>query len=108
VTFLPDSTRIAVAAGSHLYLVDAHGVAKPVRVKTRFRAVTAVAAAPGGRAVLVGGKPGAVEVFDPGTGSARAAYDFGLGIVHALAVAPDGLTFAAAGETGLVVCDATW
>jgi WD40 repeat protein len=108
VAFLPGGSRVAVGAGSHLYLIDVSGTSKLVRVKTRFRAVTAVAAAPDGRAVLVGGKPGAVEVFDPATGSVRAAYDFGLGIVHALAVAPDGLTFAAAGETGLAVCDLDW
>jgi hypothetical protein len=55
--------------------------------------------------VFVGGKPDGVEVYDPETGRLRVRYDFGLGGVHAVAVAPDGLTFAVAGDDGLGVFD---
>lgn len=75
-------------------------------MKTGSRVVTELAAFPSGRAVAAGGKPGRVEVIDSATGERRAAYDFGLGGVHAVAVAPNGLTFAVAGEDGLAVCDA--
>ena len=44
-------------------------------------------------------------MYDPDTGSLRVRYDFGLGGVNAVAVAPDGLTFAAAGDDGLAVFD---
>jgi WD40 repeat protein len=44
-------------------------------------------------------------VYDPQTGALRVRYDFGLGSVHAIAVAPDGLTFAVAGDDGLAVFD---
>jgi hypothetical protein len=46
-------------------------------------------------------------VFDV-TGPApvrRAAFDFEIGGVHGLAVAPDGLTFAVAGDRGLMLGD---
>jgi hypothetical protein len=64
-----------------------------------------VATAADGRAVFVGGKPQGVEVYDPETGALRVRYDFGLGGVHAMAIAPDGFTFAVAGDDGLAVFD---
>lgn len=106
VAFLPGSTAAVVAAGSYLYVVDATTPGKPRKVKTASRVLTCVAAFPGGRSVVAGGKPGGVEVFDAATGAVRAAYDFELGGVFGVAVAPDGLTFAVAGERGLAVCDA--
>ena len=74
-------------------------------MKTGFRTVAAVATSADGRAVFVGGKPGGVEVYDARTGALRVRYDFGLGGVHAVAVASDGFTFALAGDDGLAVCD---
>ncbi|WP_439631789.1 WD40 repeat domain-containing protein [Gemmata sp.] len=106
VAFLPGSAGAVVAAGSYLYLVDAAKPGKPRKIKTASRVLTCAAAFPGGRSVVAGGKPGGVEVFDAATGTVRAAYDFELGGVFGVAVAPDGLTFAVAGERGLVVCDA--
>ena len=90
-----------------IYLVDPTGNRKPVKVKSGSRAVTALAPTPDGRTLLVGGKPGRVEVFDlSGPAPARrAAFDFDVGGVYGLAVAPDGLTFAVAGDKGLLVCD---
>jgi WD40 repeat protein len=107
VTFLPADGRCVIAAGSFVHLVDPSGNRKPVKVKSESRVVTAVAPTPDGRGLLVGGKPGRVEVFDL-TGPAparRTAFDFAVGGVHGLAVAPDGLTFAVAGDKGLLVCD---
>jgi WD40 repeat protein len=69
--------------------------------------VVAIAASPDGKTVLVGGRPGTVEVYDTTTRAKTATYDFDIGGVHSLAYAPDGLTFAAAGDRGLVICDAT-
>jgi hypothetical protein len=106
VAFLPGTADAVVAAGSYLYVVNAARAGRRRRIKTGFRVLTSVAAFPDGRAVVAGGKPGAVEVFDPIGGVRRAEYDFGLGGVYGVAVAPDGLTFAVAGEKGLVVCDA--
>jgi WD40 repeat protein len=107
VAFLPSDGRCVIAAGSYVHLVHPTGARKPVKVKSESRAVTAVAPTPDGRGLLVGGKPGRVEVFDL-TGPAparRTAFDFDVGGVHGLAVSPDGLTFAVAGDKGLLVCD---
>lgn len=105
VAYLPGSSQAVVGVNSALYFVDATTRTKPRRVKTGFRTITAVDAAADGRAVFVGGKPGGVEVYDPEGGTLRVRYDFGLGGVHAVAVAPDGVTFAVAGDDGLALFD---
>jgi WD40 repeat protein len=105
VTFLPADGRAAIAAGSFVHLIDPRDERRAVKVKTGSRVVTGLAATPDGGSLLVGGK--VVEVFDV-TGPVpvrQAAFDFNLGVVHGLAVAPDGLTFAVAAEKGLMVAD---
>jgi WD40 repeat protein len=108
VAFLPTGDVAVVAAGSFLHCVGTTAARKLWKVKTGLRVLTAVAASPDGRVVLAGGTPKAVEVYDAATGARLAAYDFGVGSVHALAFAPDGLTFAVAGYEGLAVCDAAF
>ena len=107
VTFLPSDGRCVIAAGSFVHLVDPSGNRKPVKFKSGSRVVTALAPLPDGGGLLVGGKPGRVEVFDLAepTPVRRTEFDFEVGGVHGLAVAPDGLTFAIAGDRGLLVCD---
>jgi WD40 repeat protein len=106
VAFVPGAELAVVASNSFLYFVNPVRQEKPARVKTGARVVAAVAASPDGKTVLVGGRPGSVEVYDAATRARKTTYDFGIGALNALAYAPDGLTFAAAGDTGLVVCDA--
>lgn len=105
VALVPGGPLAVVGVNSALVFLDATAVRKTRRVKTGFRTVTAVAPTPDGRAVIVGGKPGGVEVYDADAGTLRVRYDFGLGGVNAVAVAPDGLTFAVGGDDGLAVFD---
>ena len=106
VAFVSGADLAAVASNSFILFVNPAREAKPTRVKTGSRTVVALAASPDGKVVLAGGRPGAVEVYDVASRARKASYDFGIGGLHALAFAPDGLTFAAAGDDGLVVCDA--
>ncbi|HEX4610292.1 MAG TPA: hypothetical protein VH092_19030, partial [Urbifossiella sp.] len=104
-TFVPGADLAVVASGRFLYFINPVRADRPRRVKTGGR-ISCLAASPDGRVVLAGGRQGAVEVYDTASRGRTTAYDFGLGGLHALAFAPDGLTFAAAGDKGLVVCDA--
>jgi WD40 repeat protein len=99
------SALAVVASNSFFYLVCPWQQEKPVRLKSAIRAITALAVSPDGQTVLVGGRPGLIEVYDTASRVKKTTYEFGLGGVHALAYAPDGLTYAAAGDKGLVVCD---
>lgn len=105
VAFVPGSSMAVVGVNPALYFVDASVRKKPQKVKTGFRKIAAVATSADGKAVFVGGKPDGIEVYAPETGSLRVRYEFGLGGVHAIAVAPDGLTFAVAGDKGLAMFD---
>lgn len=105
--FLLDDA-LAVASNSYLYFLDPRRSTPdgqlPEHVRSGIRAVTALALSPDGRLLLAGGKP-TVECYDVATRTRRAAFDFEVGTVHALAFAPDGCTFAVAGQNGLLVCD---
>jgi WD40 repeat protein len=61
--------------------------------------------APDGRTLATGGTNRIVTFYDPFTGQCRAEYNFGVGGIHSLAFASDGLTLAVAGRLGLVVVD---
>jgi WD40 repeat protein len=105
VAFIPGSDFAAVASNSYLYLLNSTRIEKAKRVKTGLRVVTGVVVSPDGRTLFAGGKPGSVEVYDVASLTRTTTFDFGIGGVHSLAIAPDGLTFAVAGDKGLLVCD---
>jgi WD40 repeat protein len=107
VAFVPGADLAVVGSNSFLDFMNPIRKEKPTRLKTRVRTIMALAVSPDGKTVLVGGKPGAVEVYEVAGRTRITTYDFGIGGVHSLAFAPDGLTFAAGGDKGLVVCDAS-
>lgn len=78
---------------------------KPTGIKTSLRTILSVALSPDGKLILVGGKPVAIEVYDTEARVRTTTYDLGIGGTYSLALAPDGLTFAAGGDLGLVICD---
>ena len=110
LAFVPPGDTAVVAAGSFLHFLCTTEVRKPRKVKTGLRSVSCVAVTPDGRCVLAGGGTGGgvkrLEVYYAESGAPRTAYDFGVGSVYGVAVAPDGLTVAVAGHEGLAVCDA--
>ena len=106
VAVVSQGRRVVVAVNSFLMDGDTAGGAKPRRVKTGMRTVTALAVSPDGRTLLAGGRPGLVERYDAERLALLGAFEFELGGVNSLAFAPDGFTFAVGGEDGLAVCDA--
>lgn len=106
IAFADGGRTAIIAAGSYMHCTDLQSLkAKPVKMKTGIRIVTALAVSPDGRSLLAGGKPGTVELYEGESRTLRRTYDFGIGGVHALAMSPDGLTFAIAGDKGLIRCD---
>jgi WD40 repeat protein len=105
VAFVPGADLAVVGSNSFLFFVNPVRQEKPQKVKTGVRIVSALAVSPGGGTLLAGGRPGAVEVYDVASRTRVRVYDFPIGGVHAVAFAPDGQTFAVAGDDGLVVAD---
>jgi WD40 repeat protein len=105
VTYVSGADLAVIACGACVYFVNPVRKDKVTRLRTGIRTVAALAASPDGKTILVGGRPGMIEVYDTLTRTKKTTYDFGIGCVHSLAFAPDGLTFAASGDSGLVVCD---
>jgi WD40 repeat protein len=106
VAFVPGADLAVVGQNGFLFFVNPVRSEKPKKLKTGLRNVTALAVSPDGSTLLAGGKPGTVEVYDMPSRTRTRVYDFPVGGVHAVAFAPDGLTFAVAGDQGLVVADA--
>ncbi len=105
IAFIPPDDTLVVASSSKLQFVATTAKSKPKRIKTSLRSVTSLAVSQDGRLLIVGGKPAGVEVYDLRTMALDRTFDFGIGGVHGVAIAPDGLTFAVAGDQGLVVAD---
>ncbi len=106
LTCHPGMKLLAAGVGADAVLLPLRKEPGPVVVcRGHGDEVRAVAFTPDGGTVLGGGAGGQVAVWDAATGSERARFDWGTGPVNALAVAPDGLTAAAAGDAGLVVFD---
>ena len=76
---MPGAELAVVGTNSFLDFMNPVRKEKPTRLKTGVRTILAVAVSPDGRTVLVGGKPGAIEVYDVAGHTRTTAYDFGIG-----------------------------
>jgi hypothetical protein len=101
--FSPDGRLLATLAGKSAWLWDV-ATHRPL---TRFRAfqryAEALAFHPAGRLLGVGGRDGEVRLLDTSDLRQVACLDWGVGAVHDLAFAPDGMTVAAAGQNNALV-----
>jgi WD40 repeat protein len=77
---------------------------EPVRVWTAINdPLCALTFSPDGRLLLAGTYHGRCVFHDPLAGEQRTVFDWGIGKIHSVEFAPDGLTCAAGGEKGQVV-----
>jgi WD40 repeat protein len=100
----------AVARGRDVglwYYDESHRGYRRRRVLRYGETVRAIAFTPDGQSLLVGGDDWTVHVHDVATGQKRTGFNWRLGPVHALAVAPDGMTAAVSGRdrTGILLWD---
>jgi WD40 repeat protein len=98
-----DGRWLAGARGRGVALWDLTQLGPEVRRERTFKVgdqVNAVALTPDGRTLLAGGDDWTVHVWDVSSGQKRTDYNWRLGQVVALAMAPDGMTAAVSGRKG--------
>jgi WD40 repeat protein len=100
----PDGSRIAFAQEEFVAVLD-RGRDKTPRTWRGHSAAIRDTAFADAHTLLSASADGEVRTWDVVTGAELSGYDFAIGEVYCLAVAPDGLTAAAGGEHGIAVWD---
>jgi WD40 repeat protein len=110
IAFSPDGTTLAAAAGAVVVLWDyQHPDEKPPAVSNRRRlrghtgTVRSMAFASDGRTMTTVATDGTLRVWDTREAFELSSLDAGVGPLHGLAIAPDGMTVAVGGERGDIV-----
>jgi WD40 repeat protein len=97
--FSPDSRTLAVVNGKDVFLHPADSDVPRVTLPHPKQA-NQVAFTPDGRRILSTCHDGLLRIWDTATGQHITSFDWGIGQTTAVAVSPDGLTAAAAGQKG--------
>jgi WD domain, G-beta repeat len=103
LVYSPDGTRVAIANGQKAFLLTADKLTPVAELAGHAKQVNALAFTPGGQRLLSAGHDGAIRLWAAEDGRPVKAFDWGIGPVTAVAVAPDGLTAAVAGKSGQIV-----
>ncbi len=101
LAYSPDGRTLAVANGKIVHLLPADSDV-PRFTLVHPKQANAVAFTPDGRRMLSTCHDGQLRIWDPATGQLLSGYDWGIGQTTAVAVSPDGLTAAAAGQKGQI------
>ena len=102
LSYSPDGGTLAAVNAKTVFLLPPD-LSVPRHTLAHPKQVNAVAFTPDGRHLLTTCQDAAVRVWDAATGKVVTSYDWNVGATTAVAVAPDGLTAAAAGQKGQVV-----
>jgi WD40 repeat protein len=103
VAFSPDGATLAVATDKTIALWNPATAHAWARLEGHVREVTSLAFTPDGTGLLSGALDRSVRFWDVASGRLRRSYGWPTGKVFAVAVSPDGLTAAAAGEAPEIV-----
>jgi WD40 repeat protein len=99
----PNGSFIAAADSTRINLFDTGTGEKRELPKSHRKMVWSVAVSPDSKWVLSGAKDGIVCLWEASSGRLLASYDWGIGTVHHVCFAPDGMTAAVGGHEGTVV-----
>lgn len=107
IAFSPDGTTLAAAIGNVVDLWDYRHVEEKLPVVSRRRqlcghtdAVQSLAFSPDGRTIVTASLDGTLRIWDARQTFERSCLDPGVGPLHCLALAADGMTVAVGGEGG--------
>ncbi len=107
VAFSPDGTTLAASIGNVVDFWDyQHSedklpiVSKRRRLLGHTRAVQSLAFAPDDRTIITASLDGTLRIWDARESFERSCLDPGIGPLHCMALAPDGMTVAVGGESG--------
>src|SRR5262249_6168377 len=107
LAFSDDGRLLAAAEGSRVQIWDMNTLTNVAALKGHEKQVWSVVFAPSSSvlhgAILSGSQDGTIRVWDLGSARERAALNWSMGVVRALAIAPDGMTAVAGGENGSIV-----
>jgi WD40 repeat protein len=103
LAFHPDGRRLAVGVGKRLTILNLQTMNEVAEVRAAKKPFRGGAFTPDGRLLLTAGNEEAVQVWETTTWKQTAGYDWDVGAVLCVAVAPHGMTAAAAGKGGPVV-----
>ena len=76
---------------------------RPLLLRGHALLVRAIGFLPGGATILTAGMDGTARLWDANTGNELRVFDWGIGKIRVAAISPDGLTCAAAGDSGQIV-----
>jgi WD40 repeat protein len=105
VAYDPDGRTLAFAVRSRVTLWDTAAGQSHVILKGHEKVINSITFGPDSRTLVSGSNDGTVRVWDVASGRQVTAYDWQIGQVHAVAVAPDGMRAAAGGDGPIVVWD---
>jgi WD40 repeat protein len=103
MAWLPDGPTLAVVMSRSARLVDPATGKERARLKGHSGNINALACSTDGRLLASASNDGTVRLWETATGRCVQSYDWKLGKVYAVALAPDGMTAAAAGEASDIV-----
>lgn len=103
LAFSPDGRFLAYSAGRAMFVTDLRAGRECAVLYLPAKHFMDAAFSPDGRFLFTASKEGTVRVYSTATWGLEKSFDWGVGPLRAVAVAPDGTRAAAGGDAGRVV-----